>query len=229
MHNKAWSKTQLLTLTGIFSGIIFLLTFTPIGFIQIPLIGSATIMHIPVIVGAIIMGPKYGAILGFMFGLSSLVFATTFSVALNAFAFTPFRNVPGTAYGSPWALLIAFVPRILVGIIPPLVFYGIMKILPAKAQDKKFQAIGISIASVAGSMTNTLLVLNLMYFIFREPWSLAREGAGVAGYQITYAFIAGIIGSMGVAEAITAAVVVPAVCLALFAVAQRMPKRHQAA
>lgn len=212
-----WSKTQRITLTGMFMAIIFLLTFTPLGFPQIPLIGSATIIHIPVIIGAILLGPKYGAFLGFIFGLSSLIFATTQSLALNAFAFTPFRPVPGTDNGSPWALLIAFVPRILVGIVSPLIFYGLMKFLP-----KRLEAAGLAVAAAVGSMVNTLLVLHLLFFIFREPWSYAREAADVVDPMITYTFVAGIIAGFGVPEAIAAAIIVPAICLVLFVVAKRM-------
>ena len=218
-----WSKTQRITLLGMFGAIIFLLTFTPLGFPQIPIIGSATIIHIPVIIGAILLGPKSGAVLGFMFGLSSMIFASTQSLALNAFAFTPLRPVPGTDSGSPWALLIAFVPRILVGVLSPLVYMSLTKVLP-----KKFSVASLSIAAVVGSMINTLLVLHLMFFIFRESWSYAREAAVAAGThtipypQITYAFIASTIAMFGVPEAIAAAIIVPAVCLALFVVANRM-------
>ena len=219
MHSNL-SKTQCLVLTGMFGAIIFMLTFTPIGFVQIPLIGSATIMHIPVIIGAIMMGPKYGAILGFLFGLSSLIFASTQSIALNAFAFTPFRVVPGTDSGSPLSLLIAFGPRILVGVVTPLVFWGLMKILP-----KRLESISIAVAAVVGSMTNTILVLHMLYFIFREPWSYARAGAEVLSPQITYAFIASTIAMFGVPEAIVAAIVTPAVCLVLFMIARRITPR----
>jgi len=270
-----WSKTQRITLMGMFTAVIFLLTFTPLGFPQIPLIGSATVIHIPVIIGAILLGPKYGAVLGFMFGLASMLFATFQSTALNAFAFTPLRPVPGTDNGSPWALLIAFIPRILVGMVAPLVYMGLVKILPRISESIK-----LATAAIVASMTNTLLVLHLLYFIFREPWSLARENANAPAHeaalnsaaeawanaaaaardaiynntqamwdyamsyaryaveyeqaaertsrtalQITYAFIAGVITGFGVPEAVVAAIIVPAVCIALFAVANRMVSR----
>ena len=281
-----WSKTQRITIMGMFTAIIFLLTFTPLGFPQIPLIGSATVIHIPVIIGAILLGPKYGAVLGFMFGLSSMIFASTQSLALNAFAFTPFRPVPGTDNGSPWALLVAFVPRIMVGILSPLVFMGLMKLLPKKGGAKR-DSLALTVAAFVGSMTNTLLVLHFLYFIFREPWSYAREasaaathaeaatimeyaaaawqnayaaateavyyagglwetaaeyarqavvyeqaaqavsGRAIAAPQITYAFVVGIITGFGVPEALAAVVIVPAVCLALFAVAGRMSVRRR--
>ena len=205
-----------------FGAIILLMTFTPIGFPQIPLIGSATIVHIPVIVGSILMGPKYGAILGFIFGLGSMIFASTLSLALNAFAFTPLRPVPCTDSGSPWALVIAFVPRILVGVVPWLVYVGLKNILP-----KKMEAINLSVSAIAGSMTNTLLVLHLMYFIFRQPWTYAREVAAAGGAdipypEITYAFVAGVIAAFGIPEAIAAAIIAPVVCGALFVLIKRM-------
>lgn len=218
---SSFSKTQALTLTGMFGAIIFMLTFTPLGFPQIPLIGSATIIHIPVIIGAILLGPKYGAVLGFMFGLSSMIFASTQSVALNSFAFTPLRPVPGTDSGSPWALLIAFVPRILVGIVSPLVFYAIVKYLP-----KAPSVVAMAVSALVGSIVNTLLVLHMLYFMFREPWGYARSLDGNPAPQITYTFIAGIITGFGIPEAIIAAVVVPAVCVPLFLVARRVGVRQ---
>lgn len=281
---SSFSKTQCITLTGMFGAIIFMMAFTPFGFPQIPLIGSATIIHVPVIVGAILMGPKYGAVLGFMFGLSSMIFASTQSVALNAFAFTPLRPVPGTDSGSPWSLLIAFVPRILVGIVAPFAFYALSKWLP-----KIPAAVNMAIAALIGSMTNTLLVLHMLFFIFREPWGYAREVSAmearvtadaafasaqtswetaaeyarqatvatrempavweaaanfareavayeaiaadatvriIAAPQITYGFIAGIIAGFGVPEAIIAAIVVPAVCVPLLMIANKMAARR---
>ena len=223
------SKMQCITLTGMFGAIIFLMTFIPmLGFPQIPLIGSATVIHIPVIIGGILMGPKYGAILGAMFGMASFIFASTLSVALNAFAFTPLRPVPGTDNGSPWALVIAFVPRILVGVAAPLVCMGIMKLT-----RKRFAPVAMGIAAGVASMVNTLLVLHLLYFMFREPWTYAREvaaagGANIPAPQITYAFIAATITGFGVPEAIAAVVIVPAVCMALLTVAKRLPKARQA-
>jgi len=220
MHNN-WSKTQKLVLTGMFAGIIFLLTFTPFGFVPTP-IGSATTIHIPVIIGAIMLGPKYGAILGFFFGLSSFIFASTLSPHLTAFVFTPLRPVPGTDSGSPWALLIAFGPRILVGVVAALSFALFTKILPIK-----LKSIGISLAAIAATATNTLLVVHLMFFMFRDPWTYARIAAGNPDPQITYAFIAGVmIGTVGVAEAIVSAIIVPVICMALFVANERLSPRQ---
>ena len=98
---------------ALFAAIILLLAFTPIGYIQLPII-KATIVHVPVILGAIILGPKKGAILGVLFGLTSFISNTFMPTALS-FAFSPAIPLPGTPNGSIWSLFICFVPRIFGG------------------------------------------------------------------------------------------------------------------
>jgi len=215
-HN--WNKTTSIAMLGMFGAIIFLLNFTPLGFIMLPF-GRATTLHIPVIVGSIILGPKHGAVLGFLFGLCSLIMATTAPV-LSSFVFSPFIPVPGTDSGNPLALLVAFGPRILVGIVPWYVYRLISKITP-----KKLQAVNLLITAAIGSLTNTILVMHLWYFIFREPWAYARNEPVSAMYPVVTAIIA----SAGLAEAVVAAVIAPAVCLALMTVAKRMPNARQIA
>lgn len=58
---------------ALFSALIILLAFTPfLGYIPLGFT-RATIIHIPVIIGSILLGPKQGAVLGLVFGLTSLV------------------------------------------------------------------------------------------------------------------------------------------------------------
>ncbi|WP_267879121.1 ECF transporter S component [Listeria grayi] len=110
------SKSKDITLLAVFTGIILLLAFTPLGFIPLGII-KATIIHIPVIIGSILLGPKRGAILGVVFGATSLI-SNTISPALLSFVFSPFIPIPGLTHGSLLALLICFLPRLLVGILP---------------------------------------------------------------------------------------------------------------
>ena len=210
-----WSKATSLTMLGMFTAIIFLLNFTPLGFVLLPF-GRATTLHIPVIVGSIIMGPKYGAILGFMFGAASLMTATMAPV-LSSFVFSPFIPVPGTDRGNPLALVVAFGPRILVGVIPWYIYKWLGKITP-----ERFQMVHLPITAAIGSLSNTLLVMHLWYFIFREPWAYARGEPVSAMYPVVTAIIA----SAGLAEAVVAAVIVPAVCMALFSVSRRLARRQ---
>ena len=54
--------------TALLVAIIFLLAFTPLGYLVIGPIAATTI-QMPVIIGAVLMGPGTGAVLGFFFGL----------------------------------------------------------------------------------------------------------------------------------------------------------------
>ncbi len=202
--NKSARKISLL---GMFTAIIFILTFTPIGFIQLPFI-KATIVHIPVIIGSIILGPGSGAVLGFMFGISSLI-NNSVAPAISSFAFTPLVPVPGTDNGSPLSLLICFVPRILVGIIPWFVFKGLEKVFKNRAG-----VLTLGMAGIAGSLTNTLLVMHLIFFLFKDAYANVREVSADAVYNV----ILGIIAANGIPEAIMAGILTAAVCKAVRAV-----------
>ena len=74
--SKKWLTTRRMAIIGILGGISMVLGLTPLGFIPIGPT-RATIMHIPVIIGAILEGPIVGAIVGFIFGLFSIFQAVT--------------------------------------------------------------------------------------------------------------------------------------------------------
>lgn len=125
MKNSALSeyvKTALLT------AIIFLLTFVPnIGYIPINPVINVTIIHVPVIIGSIVLGSRKGAFLGFAFGLSSFIKNTFSQSSAMSFVFNPaFSYQHGYYLGALYALVICFVPRILVGVVPYCV-YGALK------------------------------------------------------------------------------------------------------
>ena len=71
--------------------------------------------------------------------------------------FSPLQPVPGTNHGSIWALVIAIVPRVLVGILPALVY---------RLAQNRFGA-GLA-AFVGTAATNTLLVLSFIFLLFHD-------------------------------------------------------------
>ena len=187
------SKTRNMVLTAVIAAIIILMAFVPyVGYINLVVI-KATLIHVPVIIGSVILGPKKGAFLGFIFGLTSLI-NNTFNPSLLSFAFSPFYSG-----GNLWSIVICFVPRILVGVIPYFVYKGFMKLGRGK---KTREYVALPVAGVAGAFTNTLLVMNLIYFCFVDQFAAAKEIAVSAVYQV----ILGIIVANGVPEAIVAAV-----------------------
>lgn len=183
------TQTRKMTTFAILVALLLLLSFTPLGFIPIPPLNPTT-MHIPVIIGGIILGPLYGGILGGVFGLLSLIRATTITFS---FIFSPFIPVIGTSNGDWRAVIIAIVPRILIGVVSAYV-YQIFK---------KQSKLASALAGIAGSLTNTILVMNLIYFIFKEPYA-ALVGKNV---NVLYNAILAIILTNGVFEAICAGVI----------------------
>ena len=106
--------------TAIFGAIIVIMAFTPfLGYIPLGFT-RATIIHIPVILASLLLGPKKGAGLGFLFGLTSFI-NNTMNPTVTSFVFTPFYNL-GEFSGGIGSILICFVPRILVGVVPYFVY-----------------------------------------------------------------------------------------------------------
>lgn len=194
-------STKRLTVIAMFSAVILLLAFTPIGYIQLPFI-KATIIHIPVIIGAVLLGPRYGAGLGFLFGVTSLL-NNTITPALSSFVFSPFIPVPGSGHGSPLALVICLLPRILVGVVPWFVYRGLQKIT-----GKRYNVMCLALSGVSGALTNTLLVMHMIFLFFKDAYAAVRNVAVDTVYNV----ILGIIAVNGIPEAIVAGILTAAVC-----------------
>ena len=197
-----------MVLAAIFVALIIIMAFTPFGYIPLGFM-NATIIHVPVIIGAIILGPKYGGFLGMIFGLTSLWKNTNMPNA-TSFVFSPFVKM-GEYGGNLGSLIICMVPRILIGIVAYYVFRGVLKALKG---SKMKTTVALAAAGVAGSLTNTLLVMNLIYFLFGQEYGQAAKGLTEGIYSV----IIGIICMNGIPEAIVAGILTVAITQALFKV-----------
>lgn len=205
------NKTRSLVLAAIFLAIIVIMTFTPFGYIPLGFM-NATIIHVPVIIGAILLGPKYGAGLGLVFGLTSL-WKNTYMPNPTSFVFSPFIRV-GEYGGNFWSLVICLVPRILVGIIAYYAYQGMKKLLKNRRGNKN---VSFVTAAIAGSLTNTLLVMNLIYLFFGKEYGTASKGLTEGVYGV----ILGMICINGIPEAIVAGILTAAITGALLRVRNR--------
>ena len=202
MQNKESMKE--LVLTSLFAAIIIIMAFTPLGYIPLGII-NATIIQIPVIIGALFCGPKRGAFLGFLFGFTSFLKNTIMPATLSAFVFSPVLaasqfGLKGVAYST----FICFVPRILVGVLPYFIYLGLEKLI-------KVKTINFAIAGVLGAFVNTLLVMGSIYLLYKEAYAAANNvDASLIG-----GVIGGIIGFNGVIEAIVSGIIVSAVGVVL--------------
>lgn len=202
MKNKA--EIRGLVLTALFSAIIIIMAFTPLGYIPLGVI-NATIIQIPVIIGSLFCGPKQGMFLGFLFGFTSFLKNTFMPATLSAFVFSPVlaAGMFG-AKGIVYSTFICFVPRILVGVLPYFVYKGIKKF-------SKWKMLNLVVTGVVGAFTNTLLVMGAIYVLYKDAYAVAQgiDPTAVLGV------IGGIIGVNGVIEAVLSGVIVSAVSVVL--------------
>ena len=173
----------------------------PLSRLYPPWLHEGTIIHVPVIIASLLMGPKKGAALGFLFGMTSFI-NNTMNPTPTSFVFTPFYSI-GDVSGGWGSIVICFIPRILVGIVPYFVYKLVMWLTKDMTKRKSgISRAGLVLAGVSGALANTLLVMNLIFVFFREAYAAVNEVAVSA----VYTFILSVIGINGVPEAIVAGV-----------------------
>jgi len=186
------TRTRQITVIGMLSAISIMLGLTGLGFIPIPPV-KATIMHIPVIIGAILEGPIVGASVGLIFGVFSMIQAITAPTPLSFIFMNP---------------VVAVIPRVLIGIVSYYIYKGI---------SRKNKNLGTAVAAGIGSLTNTAGVLGLIYLIYLEPYaktlgisvSAAKKGILVVG------------ATNGIPEAIISIIITMAVATAVKKISRR--------
>lgn len=188
---------------ALMAAIVVLLANTPLGLIQLPVI-KATTTHIPVIIGAILLGPMAGAILGGVFGVCSLVSNTVAPVAVSI-CFSPFLSQTGLV-GAVKALWVSVGCRIIIGVVA-----GWLWILLNKLRVSDY--IALPVVGFVGSMTNTVTVMGSIYFLFRAEYAAAQPEPTTM--EMVYDIIMGVVTGAGVMEAIAALVLVTAIGKAL--------------
>ena len=195
-HDTRWMVS-----VALMAAIVIVLANTPIGMIQLPII-KATTVHIPVIIGAILLGPTAGGVLGGVFGLCSL-FSNTTAPTLLSFAFSPFLSTTGVI-GALKAIWVSVGCRILIGMVAGWVWILFKKL----GMNQKFgQIIALSVTGFVGSMVNTISVMGSIYILFAQQYAQAKEVAITA----VWGLIMGTITASGIPEAVAAAVLVTVV------------------
>lgn len=180
-------KTKNLAFMSLFIAIEILMVMIPfLGFIPVgPL--RATTLHIPVIIAGIVLGKKQGAVIGLVFGLSSLMM-NTIQPTITSFVFSPFLS------GNVLSAVIAIVPRVLIGYVAGLIY--------EKLKDKN-EIMAMSIGSFLGAMTNTILVLGGIYVIFGSAYA---DAIG-QDFSALLPYLLGIITTNGIVEAIVGTII----------------------
>ena len=195
--------TRWLAIMALLIAIQLFLNITGIGLIPLPLI-KATTLHIPVIIGAVLLGPMAGGILGGVFGLCS-IWNNTMTPALLSFAFSPFIAAANTGVvGAVKSLWIVLGCRILIGVVSGWLWIFLKK--------RGFHdLLALPIVGAAGALTNTVTVMGSIALLLAPEYAAANN----IGMEAVMGAILGVIATSGVAEAIGAVILVTAIGKAL--------------
>lgn len=176
------SSTLWMVQMALFIAIIVLMAFTPLGYIKTPSL-EITLLVIPVTVGAIVLGPASGAILGGVFGITSFI---------QCFGLSPFGaallgiNPVGT-------FIVCMVPRILMGWLTGICFSAFKKI-------DKTKSISYAVASLVGPLLNTVLFMTTLIIFFYNS-DYIQGIAESLGTTNVFTFVIALVGLNGLIEA----------------------------
>jgi uncharacterized membrane protein len=185
MSGKILKMVQLAILTAL----LIVMSVTPLGYLKLSSIEISFLM-LPVVVGAIVVGPTGGALLGFVFGLTSFLQCVS--------GISPFGALMWAA--SPVGAFLVCIPtRVLAGFLPGLL---------AKAMNEKARpSIIFPAAALIGSLLNTILFLGTVLLIFGGNTAVSDFIGFSAGTSIV-AYIAATIGATnGLVEALACTLV----------------------
>lgn len=182
-----------LVVCGMMSAVSVVLAVTPLGFIPLGPV-SITLLHLPVILAALLEGPIAGGVVGLVFGLFSLYRAVVAPTDPTAVFFI-----------NP---LVSVLPRLLIGPAAYFVHSGVQRVCAAHRRGRVWAS---AAGAVAGSLTNTVGVLGMLYLVylgqFAQLLGISTQAAGLT--------ILGAALTNGLPEAIAAAVILVPTVLAL--------------
>ena len=190
-----------LAFLGLLTAIMFIMAFTPLGYLKTPVL-SITFMTVPVIIAAVLLSPVDSAIVGGIFGLTSFIQAVSGASALTGALFQL----------NPWlTAILCFVPRILEGWLGGLVFRALRKI-------DKTKLISYAVTSLAVPLMNTLFFMSTLFLLFYNT-DIIKGIAEKNGADNIFALFFAMAGVNAVLEAVICFVIGTAITKALAVVA----------
>ena len=194
-------NVRYMVILALLVALLLVMGMSGIGFIPLPVI-KATTMHIPVILGAILLGPGAGAVLGCVFGLCS-VWANTTTPGLLSFAFSPFMSTTGLI-GAVKAVWIAVGCRTLFGAAAGWLWKLVKK---WKLPD----LVALPVAAAVSTVLHTVLVMGSIYVLLAGQYAQAKNVA----MEAVFGLVMGTVTASGIPEAIAAAILVTVIGKAL--------------
>ena len=197
--NKSSFDAKRMSTLALLIAVVVVMSFTPLGYLVIgPL--SMSLLTIPVAIGAIVMGPVDGLILGLVFGCTSFFNAMSGGSAMGTalFSINPFG-----------CFVVCVVARVLMGLCTGLVFQGLTK------WNKFPQKLNCAISGLLAAFFNTLFFMGTLVIFFYSSIYVQKICAGLH-VNNPLMFVIALVGVQGVVEMILCCIVTTAVSIPLF-------------
>jgi uncharacterized membrane protein len=183
MENTRSTRLRKMVYVAILSAILLLMAFTPLGYLKTPVV-EISFNTIPVVIGAIIVGPGAGAFLGGVFGATS--FATCFGISAFGAMLLSINPL--------YTFLVCMVPRILMGWLTGLIFRALYRRDATKL-------LSFAVTSLSGALLNTVLFTGLLLVLFgRTEFIMGIRTA--LGAESLLGFVVAFVGLNGLLEAV---------------------------
>ncbi|MBC8532971.1 ECF transporter S component [Yeguia hominis] len=197
-------KTNILRLTllAMLTAIILLVTCLPLQTLGLEI----SLAMVPISVGAVLLGPSGGAILGGIYGIFSFLqclgFLKPSTLGIALYAINP-----------GFTAVTCIVPRILCGLLAGLIFVAIQKI-------DRTKWLRYTLACLACPLLNTLFFMSALLFFFGQT-DLIQGYMQQLGVYNPFLFVLAFVGINGLVEALTCFFIGAAISKALAVTAKK--------
>ncbi|MDD4849585.1 MAG: ECF transporter S component [Gemmiger sp.] len=187
-----------MTQLALLVALVLVMAYTPLGYLPVgPL--SLSLLTIPVAIGAMLLGPGAGAVLGTVFGLTSFLSAMQGQSVMGSalFSANPF-----------FCFINCVVARLLCGLLCGLLYRALRRALPGRTKTS------CALGALSAPVLNTILFMGCLVLLFYRTPYVQNLAAGL-GSTNPFTFVVVLVGVQGLVEAVSCCAIATAVTLPL--------------
>ena len=192
------NKTLIICEFALLVAVEIVMSVTPLGYLDLPFL-SASLLSIPVAIGAIILGTWASTALGLVFGLTSFI---------KGFSTTAPMTVAMYSASLPASFVVAVVGRVLMGLCTGLLVKAVRKATPQKT------IVDNIVGSLAAPLLNTAFFMGLLMLLFYHS-EYIQGLIATTGISNPFLLIGVMVGTQALIEAAACGIISTAVSRAL--------------
>ena len=192
------NKTLIICEFALLVAVEIVMSVTPLGYLDLPFL-SASLLSIPVAIGAIILGTWASTLLGLVFGLSSFI---------KGFSTTAPMTIAMYSASLPASFAVAVIGRVLMGLCTGLLVQAVRKLKPGKT------ILDNIVGSLAAPLLNTAFFMGLLMLFFYHS-EYIQGIIATTGISNPFLLIGVMVGTQALIEAAACGIISTAVSKAL--------------